>query len=307
MESERLPIARIRFRQQVGTPALFRIFASILVLMPGLASAHGVVGNRIFLSPMVGNDAFPDNALDLGLRRSDYQFSLMPAIEKQLSDNSSLLFVSGWDRITAGHGQPQVSGPTDLSIYFRQAVYVSVPHEVEFALSAILVLPAGNRQIADQGYTHLGGEMLLGKGLGDLPDSPSLKYLRPFAVQAEVRYTGRIQGPANSDVFGNFEVEYSLKYLNDFVERINLDRPLVELVPYVQLNYAQSFIASRLTTSPDFRLTPGVAYLGNYCELSVGGQVTLNGAAASGDRIAVIGLVEVFYDNIFPVLGWEPF
>jgi hypothetical protein len=33
--------------------------------------------------------------------------------------------------------------------------------------------------------------------MGDLPDSPPFKYLRPFAVQAEVGYAGRVQGPAN--------------------------------------------------------------------------------------------------------------
>jgi hypothetical protein len=162
--------------------------------MPGPASAHGVVGNRIFLSPIVGNDAFPDNALTLSARRSDYGFSLIPSFEKQLSDNSSLLFVSGWDRITPGARQHETSGSVDLSIYLRQAAYISVPHELELTLSPILILPLGNRQIADQGYTHLGGEVLLGKGFGDLPDSPTLKYLRPFALQAEVGYTGRIQG-----------------------------------------------------------------------------------------------------------------
>jgi hypothetical protein len=54
-------------------------------------------------------------------------------------------------------------------------------------------------------------------------------------------------------------------------------------------------------------LTPGLAYLGDYCELSVGAQVALNGAAPGGDRIAVLGLVEIFYDDIFPILGWKPF
>lgn len=78
-------------------------------------------------------------------------------------------------------------------------------------------------------------------------------------------------------------------------------------MPYVQLNYAQSFIASRLTTRPDFRLTPGLAYLGDYCELSLGTQFTLNNAAPSGDHVAVLGLVEIFYDDLFPVLGWKPF
>jgi hypothetical protein len=277
------------------------ITLTLILLVPGIATAHGVVGNRIFINPIVGNDAFPDNAFDLTTRRSNYEFSLLPQLEKQLSGTSSLLFTGGWVR------QPETTGSTDLSIYFRQSVYKSAPHELEFTVSSLLVLPIGNRQIANQGYTHLGGELLLAKGLGDLPDSRSFKYLRPLALQTEVGYADRIQGPANSDVFGNLELEYSLEYLDDFVERLHLVRPLVEFVPYVQFNYTQSFIASRLTTKPDFRLTPGLAYLGDYCELSVGAQVALNGAAPSGDHVALIGLVEVFYDDLFPVLSWNPF
>jgi hypothetical protein len=230
------------------------VAASIVLLMSRLASAHGGVGDRIFLSPIVGNDAFPDNALDLSTHRSDYAFSLLPAVEKQLSENSSILFSTGWDRITPGAGRRVEEGFGDLSIYYRQAAYVSVSHELELTLSPFLVVPTGNRQIADQGYTHLGGEVLLGKGLGDLPKSPLFRYLRPLALQAEAGYAGRIQGPANSDVFGNLEFEYSLEYLDRFVERLKVGRPFVEFVPYVQFNYAQSFIASRLTTSPEFRL-----------------------------------------------------
>ncbi|HYL58974.1 MAG TPA: hypothetical protein VEU51_08890 [Candidatus Acidoferrales bacterium] len=177
----------------------------------------------------------------------------------------------------------------------------------EITVSPFVVLPIGSRQVADQSYTHVGGEILLGKGLGDLADSPSLRYLRPFAMQAETGYAARVQGPANSDVFANLEVEYSLAYFDRFVERLELKRPWIDFVPYVQFNYAQSFIASRLTTKPDFRLTPGVGYLGDYCEVSVGAQVALNGAAPSGNRVGVLGLVEIFYDNIFPALGWNPF
>ena len=81
---------------------------------------------------------------------------------------------------------------------------------------------------------------------------------------------------------------------------------MVDLVPYVQLNYAQSFIVSRLSTKPDFRLTPGLVYMGHYCELSVGAQIALNNAAPKGERVAVVGLVEIFYDDIFPALSWKP-
>jgi hypothetical protein len=132
-------------------------------------------------------------------------------------------------------------------------------------------------------------------------------YFRPFAIQAEVGYAARVQGPANSDTFANLELEYSLQYLNRFVEPTDLRQPLLDLVPYVQFNYSQAFIASRLTTSPDFRLTPGIAYLGDTFEISLGPQIALNGARQSGDRVAVLGLLEIFYDEIFPALGWNPF
>jgi hypothetical protein len=305
MNRGKLPILKV-LRAKPFASAVILVTVLPLLRATG-AYAHGIVGNRVFLSPIVGNDAFPDNALDLTMRRSDYEFSLLPAFEKQLSDNSSLLFVGGWYRITPGARQRRVEGFGDLTIYYRNALYISFQHELELTFSPFLVVPTGTRRLADQGYTHLGGEMLLGKGLGDLPDSPSLKFLRPFALQAEAGYAGRIQGPANSDVFGNLELEYSIQYLDKFVKRLDVGRPLVEIVPYVQFNYAQSFIASRLTTKPDFRLTPGVAFLGEYYELSVGAQVALNGAAPSGDQVAVIGLVEIFYDNILPALGWKPF
>jgi len=283
------------------------VLASVFAaLTPRVSVAHGIVGDRIFLSPIVGNDAFPDNALNLTTRRSNYDFSLLPALEKQLSENSSLLFVSSWQRVAPGAGQREAEGFGDLSIYYRQGALISVPHEMEITLSPFVVLPVGSRDIADQGYTHLGGELLLGKGYGDLPKWPLLKYLRPFATQAEIGYAGRTQGRANSDVFANLELEYSLEYLDHFVQRLTVGRPLLQLVPYVQFNYGQSFIASRVSTKPDFRLTPGIAYLGDYCELSAGSHVALNGAAPSGDRVAVIGLVEIFYDNIFSILGWNP-
>jgi hypothetical protein len=75
------------------------------------------------------------------------------------------------------------------------------------------------------------------------------------------------------------------------VERLDVGRPFVAFVPYVQFNYAQSFIASPPTTGPDFRLTRGVAYLGDYCELSVGAQVALNGATPRADQVAVLDFI----------------
>jgi len=53
------------------------------------------------------------------MHRSDYEFSPLPAFEKQLSDNSSLLFVGGWNRVTPGAPQRRVEGFGNLTIYFQ--------------------------------------------------------------------------------------------------------------------------------------------------------------------------------------------
>jgi hypothetical protein len=72
---------------------------TLALLVPRISSAHAVVGDRIFLNPIVGNDAFSDNALDLTTPRSNYEFALLPALEKRLSEKSSLLFVTSWQRV----------------------------------------------------------------------------------------------------------------------------------------------------------------------------------------------------------------
>jgi hypothetical protein len=36
-------------------------------------------------------------------------------------------------------------------------------------------------------------------------------------------------------------------------------------------------------------------------------QIAVNGTAQSQDHVAVADLVEIFYDDIFPAPGWEPF
>ena len=112
----------------------------------------------------------------------------------------------------------------EVTVYFRQSAYVSVSHELKFRVSPFVVVSTGDREIADEGSTHLGGEPLVGKGLGDLPDRGTMNTLRPLAIQAEAGYAGKVQGPANSDVFANLEVEYSLSYLDRFVEPVGIDR-----------------------------------------------------------------------------------
>jgi len=187
----------VPFRRVLGLRfgSVMILVAMLIRFSPDLAYGHGVVGNRTFLSPIVGNDAVPDNALSLTSRCSDYAFSLLPSLEKQLSDSSSLLLTGGWDRLKPKAG-PDTSGPQrSIDILSTVGAYVSLAHELEFTVSPFVVVPTGTRKIADQGFTHLGGELLVGKGLGDLPPRGPLNTLRPLAIQAEVGYAGESRDP----------------------------------------------------------------------------------------------------------------
>ncbi len=48
---------------------------------------------------------------------------------------------------------------------------------------------------------------------------------------------------------------------------------------------------------------PGTAILTRKYQLALGVQLLLNGYATHEDRAAVIGLIDIFYDELFPVLG----
>lgn len=85
------------------------LLLGVFQLTASLTYGHGVVGDRTFISPIVGNDAFPDNALSFTVRRSNYDLSLLPEVEKLLSDNSNLLLISGWDQLEQ-KGSPDPSG-----------------------------------------------------------------------------------------------------------------------------------------------------------------------------------------------------
>jgi hypothetical protein len=137
----------------------------------GDSERHGMVGDRVFLNPIVGNDAFPDNALRPTMRRSDYQFSLLPEFEKQLSDTSSVLLNISWDELEP-QKKSDVVGLTDLTIYFRQALLTSDPHELELTVSPFVVVLNGNRQIGDQRYTHLGANCHSARALEIYPRQP---------------------------------------------------------------------------------------------------------------------------------------
>src|ERR1700722_2616899 len=139
------------------------------------AFAHGVVGDYIFLEPIITQDPTPANELDIlapsWVKSSDANtYSIDFSTEKVLflDDNYVPRFSvgggSGWSHVSPFNDRG-MQGFDDLTLFGKYAFYYSLKHEFMLTIAAQLQLPAGNTPIEAQSHTSLGPVFLWEKGM----------------------------------------------------------------------------------------------------------------------------------------------
>lgn len=297
------------------TETALKIFALVLLMLTTLAwariaQAHGVVGDYIFLEPLVAEDPTPANELDIVAptwnRGSDGRtFSIGSSIEKVLGADSE-----GLPRFSVGGGTswiyqspkegPNADGFDNLELFAKYAFLIIPEHEFLMSFAVLMQLPTGNPSVEEQQHTSLGPELLWEKALGDLPNLPYIRFLRPFGFQSDIGYLPALGGHTSHQLFADQVIEYSLPYLSNNVQDIGLKGPLRDLFLFTEFNYSQLLRGPSGETFPNLVMTPGIAYVGYRFELSVGTQFALNNASVPGTHAAVLGLLDIFYDSIIP-------
>ncbi|MGC1679157.1 MAG: hypothetical protein WA740_16625 [Candidatus Binataceae bacterium] len=283
--------------------------AAIMAWAP-VARAHGVVGDYIFLEPLIAEDPTPANELDIVQpswnRSADGRtFSIGSSIEKVLgTDNEGLPRFSvgaatSWIYQSPRDG-PNADGFDNLELAAKYAFLIIPEHEFLMSFALQLQLPTGNPSVEEQQHTSLGPELLWEKGFGDLPNLTYLKFLRPFGIQADVGFLPALGGHTSYQLNADSVIEYSLPYLSNNVQDIGLKEPFRNMFLYTEINYSQLVRGPSGETFPNLVATPGIAYVGYRFELSVGTQFALNNASVPGTHAAVLGLLDIFYDSIIP-------
>lgn len=189
---------------------------SLLVLIvshSNFVSAHGVVGDYVFLEPLITQDPTPANELDIlqpsWVRSSDANtYSIGFSMEKilYLDDEYMPRFSIGggsnWNHVSpfADRGK---QGFGDLTLFGKYAFFYSLKHEFMLTIGAQLQLPTGNTDIEDQSHTSLGPVFLWEKGMGDLPNLLVLKYVRPFGIQSDFGYVPALGGHTSHHMFAD--------------------------------------------------------------------------------------------------------
>jgi hypothetical protein len=274
------------------------------------AHAHGVVGQRSFIEPFVTEDVNPKNEFVIARPEWDRShdgraFSLGFGLEKKLADRFSITLDSEWDSIgPAAADEPATTGFNNLGITLKYAFFISPEHEAIVSAALESAAPTGSLDVSAEQDWSFKPFLLYGKGFGDLPEP--LDYLRPFAVQGDA-------GPevstdrANTMIFAyDITIEYSIPYLQAGVRDMGLRWPLSDLLPVVEFNFNNGLRGDEAGSFTAI-VTPGIVYMDRYVELGVAGRFPLNGDANDLLGYGVIGIVDLFLDDIFPVTRWQPF
>lgn len=285
------------------------------------AWAHGKIGKRVFLEPLTAEDANVKNELDLP------RFELLPqpdgvaqdfsySLEKEIYPH--LFSISlGQDHLSLPSSTGPMAGWDNLQLGLKWQAYTNVPHEFALTPALFVTLPTGNPRISPP-ETALQPMLLFAKGMGDLPNDGSARWLRPFALQGDLGYLHSVDGAHDRQTIYDLVVEYSLPYLDQWVRYANAGyrvketlrqgfRPgaiLGDLFPFAEFNGTAAVQGTPGGNTIFIR--PGVAYMGSYFQLSLAADFEASGPVHLHQAGSVV-LLDFFLDDIFPALRWTPF
>lgn len=296
-------------------------------LLPQIALAHVIVGNRFFPATLLIDDPGVNDELSL----PTFAYLTGP------DGSQSYAFSFEWDkRVTPDLGfsigdgyihqnNPRANGWDNLESDVKYVLFRNPEHEFILATGVGFEWGGtGNARVGADQFTSWGPNVYFGKGFGDLPDS--LNFLKPFAVTGQlgasfsthpvdVTTTWDRHARANvTDIdydptFFNwgFSLQYNLPYLNANVSAVD-NEVLKRLIPLVEVAFSSPVANigpadagnSHVTTG---LVNPGVIYVGQGFQIGAEAQIPIN--SASGKHVGAIAQLHVFLDDLFPdsVLG----
>lgn len=298
----------------------FWLAAISSLFVPG-AFAHGVVGKRLFIEPLVTEDANPKNELDFPtleiIQAPDgHLINFSYSVEKKLLPRLSVGFDNSIISFSP-NGQNSIVGFGNIGFGAKCALYQNSPHEFIFSSAFHVEFPTGNTRLGAASFTTLTPAFLYAKGFGDLPSHGALNWLRPLALQGDFA----ADFPANASPSSgagkvphvDTVVEYSFPYLNAFVRHANTKYSLGDggfrngasigaitgdLFPFAEFNF--SWVPDNLGRGlrPQSFIRPGIVYIGHHFE--IGGAAELPANDFTGRSTGAIAIFDLFLDDLFP-------
>jgi hypothetical protein len=280
---------------------------ALCALAPSLlsfdAAAHSVAGNRVFPSTLAVDDPGVSDEVNFEFGHVKTQTDDGSNIntntttaewDKLITSSLAVSVVGTYVNINAPNGG-SARGFDNVAVGLKYRFYVNERHEFMASIGAIGELGGtGAKSIANP-HSAITPTLFVGKGFGDLPDA--LKYLKPIAITGTVGPRVTLNSADPNSLSWGVTVQYSLPYLQNFVQDLGLKQPFSNLVPVVE------FPMSTCTGSPcsgktTGSINPGVIWLNRWGQLGAEAVIPVN--HASGKGVGFLLQAHVFLDDVFP-------
>ena len=290
--------------------------ASILLACAAPASAHTIVGGRLFPATLTVDDPGVNDELALptfsyltlpnGDGTFNQSFGIGGQLQKTITPTLSLSI--GSDGVTFQRN-PRATGFANVETELKYVFYQNPEHE--FIVSGAVNAEFGGTGSAPTSslpadpFSTITPRLFVGKGFGDA----RADWLRPFAVTAEVDYaiptvgTNSIDGSPNPTVITwGGTLQYSLLYKNSNVSEVpDLFKRLVPAFEGI-FSTPVSNTGPGIPGTPVHVTTgvvgPSLYYIGRYFEIGVMAQVPIN--EQSGRRVGALAILDIFLDDVAP-------
>lgn len=302
--------------------ALAGPFAALSVIS---ASAHEIVGNRLFPATLAIDDpgvndelALPTVALSkTGDQPPFKQLDISGEYAKRITDDFAVAISPTWSKLYPPGG-PDMNGANgfqNLETTFKYRLFKNDEHE--FVFSAGLEIEwggSGAQSVGAERFSTYTPTVYFGKGLGDVP----VDWLRPFAITGQIGYaiparastTTATADPDTGELDFDTEfnprvltwggsLQYSLPYLKSAVVDLGLPDFLNHLIPIVEASLetpvSNTATSGAVTTGT---INPGVIWVGKYTQIAIEAVIPVN--RESGSSVGIIGQLHFYLDDIAP-------
>ena len=320
-----LSTGRSALSMTIKVPLLAVLAAASSLVATEPVSAHGFAGKRFFPATLATDDPFVADELSLptiayskqpaseespATRETDFSID----VSKRVTENLGIGFGATYKQLRPDEGETQ-RGFDNLAASVKYKFYQSDAHETLLSAGIDLDIGgSGSKRVGAESFSTITPTLFFGKGFGDLPGET--KFLRPFAVTVLVGVgipsrsgttTVNDEGEVNIErhphtLEWGFAIEYSLPYLQAFVQDVGLREPFNRMIPVVE--FAMSTQLDRGASGTTGTVNPGIIWAGQYVQLAVEAVIPIN--SRSGNRVGWIAQLHFFLDDLFPTSIGRP-
>jgi hypothetical protein len=289
-------------KSNAARPALSA--GAALAMLPTLAVAHGVAGDRFFPATLAVDDPAVADELSLPtvshLEGDANETDISGEYSKRLTRSFGLSLGETWSHVASP--DLKASGFQNLETTAKWQVLTDAPREAMLSLGVSAEWSGtGAAGVGAERHSTFTPTLYFGKGAGDLPDS--VGWVRPFALTGAVGYAipSRARDPGeaadNPRVLAwGVTLQYSLPYLEQHVKDLGLPRPLGGMIPIVEASLETPLTGPDRTTTGT--VNPGVIWMGRKFQLGAEALVPVN--EASGRHVGAVVQFHMYLDDLFP-------